>query len=352
MQRLGRAALAVGDAQRRELSPGQRVLGGREHPAPGQLGEHALAAADGAVAACRRERVHPRRRLRQRREEGDLGPGEVLDRLVEVAARGVGDAVDAVAVRDDAQVMAQHLARAVALGEEDGGDRLGHLAQVAARARALHARHLHGERRRPRDPAARPQVLQQRPRHCERIDAGVGAEAAVLERQGRRDHARRQRRDRPVPEPFLSHAAARGAGGTAGPGGAPGAPGDPRGEEMGGRAPCPRRRPPGQLAQEAALAVEQQQARRRHGEVGPHGGKADHGQRQQGAGHAHGSERPEQRPQRPAGGRPRTASRPASGGPHHLGSHGRDAQSLPAPAQPPTRQTQPGPHRSVPGTRR
>ncbi len=272
VQRLGRAALAVGDPQLGELSPGQRVLGGREHPPPGQVGEHALAAADGAVAAGRRERVHPRRRLRQRREEGDLGPGEVRDRFVEVAARGVGDAVDAVAVGDDAQVVAQHLARAVALGEEDGGDRLGHLAQVAARARALHARHLHGDRRRPRDPAARPQVLQQRPGHRQRIDAGMGAEAAVLERQGRGAPAaaapgpassrarplRRRRRGRrggdgtPSKVPAAPRAARPGSGpgGRAAAGSAPARRGGPalrqgrsRTAPARGR-PCPRRRAP------------------------------------------------------------------------------------------------------------
>ena len=47
-------------------------------------------------------------------EERGLGPEQVLDRLVEVAARRVGDPVDAVAVGHDAQVVGEHGLAAVA----------------------------------------------------------------------------------------------------------------------------------------------------------------------------------------------------------------------------------------------
>ena len=154
--------------------------------------------ADRAGAAGRGERVHARRRLRDRGEEGDLGPAQVLDRLVEVAAGGVGDAVDAVAVGDDAQVVGEDGLAPVAGGHEERGERLDRLARVGGgpgccmRATCMASVDA-PETRRPRA-----QVLAQRAHDGERVDPGVAPEAAVLDRDRGRGDALGHALERPV----------------------------------------------------------------------------------------------------------------------------------------------------------
>src|SRR5439155_1613442 len=79
-----------------------------------------------------------------------LGPAQILDRLPEVAARGVGDAAYAVPVRRDAEVVREYRRVPVARGERERRERLDELPRVGPRSRALQARHLHGDGRRAR----------------------------------------------------------------------------------------------------------------------------------------------------------------------------------------------------------
>jgi hypothetical protein len=93
------------------------------------------------------ERVHARGSLGDGGEEGDLRPAQVLDWLVEVAARGVGDAPDAVPVGDDAEVANKDSLAPVTGGHQERGEGLDRLAGEVAVLRVLHPCDLHGEGR-------------------------------------------------------------------------------------------------------------------------------------------------------------------------------------------------------------
>ena len=200
MQGDQRPFLVPRHGQTGELRPGQFVLGLADDALLAKQPEEATATNDRALLPVAVEGVHPGRRLRQRREEGDLGPGEVLDRLVEVATGGVRDAVDAVSIRGKAQVLREDRLAAVAGGEEHAGERLDRLAEVRPPARILHSRHLHRERRRAGHPPAVTDVLKERASHRTRVDARVAPEVPVLEGNGGRDNSLWQCLDRPVPE--------------------------------------------------------------------------------------------------------------------------------------------------------
>ena len=160
--------------------------------------EDAPPALGGARAAGLAVRVHARGRLRDGGEEGGLGPAQVLDRLPEVAASGVGDAAHAVPVGGDAEVVRQHRRVPVARGEHERRQRLAELPRVGARPRALQARHLHGDGRGARGAPPGAQVLAHAAHDGERVDTRVAPEAPVLDREGRRHDARREARERPV----------------------------------------------------------------------------------------------------------------------------------------------------------
>ena len=138
-----------------------------------------------------------RRRLRDRRKQRDLGPAQIGDGLVEIPAGGMRDAVAAVAVRRQPQILGEHRRAAVARGQHQGGRRLDRFRPHIARRRVLHARHLHGDRRGAGAPMAACEVLPQRPRDGQEIDPGVMPEPPVFERQGGADDARR-RGDDPI----------------------------------------------------------------------------------------------------------------------------------------------------------
>src|SRR5262249_55004126 len=137
VERLVAALLLIRNVERGELALGQLQLGGGEHPLAGQGAQRPLSALHRPPPPRRLVDVHLARRLRDAGEEGDLRPAQLLDRLVEVPPGRVGNAVDAVAVGHDAQVVAEDLLASVAQREEDGGERLLRLAHIAAFAWAL-----------------------------------------------------------------------------------------------------------------------------------------------------------------------------------------------------------------------
>ena len=137
------------------------------------LGRQGLAVAPG---------VHQRRVVRQHGQQRALGPRQAFGRPAEPAPRGGVEADD---VSPEGRVGGKEgedrllvLAHLQAQGEE-------HLDELLAdRARPRGPReadHLHGEGARPADHAARRAVLADRPRHGQRVDAGVAVEAPVLE---------------------------------------------------------------------------------------------------------------------------------------------------------------------------
>ena len=134
-----------------------------------------------------RAKRHQAGRLGQGAEHGRLRRGEVGGRTVEIPARRVGDAVAALSVGRQAQVVGKYGGAPVAQREHHGGPGLDGLGPQRARAAVLHAGHLHRERRGPAA-APRDQVLAQRAQRGEGVDAGVGPEAAVFKGQRRADH--------------------------------------------------------------------------------------------------------------------------------------------------------------------
>ena len=189
MHRLGRAACRARAAAGASISSA---------PPPSSMGVDRTprrADARGSGARARIARWRPTGsygfiragRLRDRGQKGDLGPRQILHRLVEIAPRGVADAVDLVAVGHDPQVVAEDPVAPVAQGQRHRGRHLDRLAEVAATApvERLHACHLHRQRRSARDPPIGRGVLAQGARHRDRIDAEVPAEAPVFDRHRR-----------------------------------------------------------------------------------------------------------------------------------------------------------------------
>src|SRR4029453_11938203 len=84
--------------------------------------------------------IHARRRLWNRGEERDLSPTQIIDRLVKIPARRMGDAVAAVAIGHEAQVVGKQGGTSVAPGKRNGCSRLPHFTPQGTPRRLLHAR--------------------------------------------------------------------------------------------------------------------------------------------------------------------------------------------------------------------
>src|SRR5206468_7666074 len=102
---------------------------------------------------------------------------------------GVADAVAALAVGGEAQVLREYRLTTVARGQREGRPGLERLGPQRAWTRVLHAGHLHGDGRCARTP------VPQRAGDGDRVDAGMGPEAPVFEREGGGDDALRRGRD-------------------------------------------------------------------------------------------------------------------------------------------------------------
>src|ERR1041385_810580 len=105
--------------------------------------ENALAAMNRAASPARLEWGHPARRLRDGGKKRDLGPAQIFDRLVEIAACGIGDAVNAVAVRHEAKIVAQDRLTAITRSEQESGESFRCFVKIAALLWVLQSRHLH-----------------------------------------------------------------------------------------------------------------------------------------------------------------------------------------------------------------
>ena len=189
-----------------ELAARHREVRLRHHILQGERLEHALAAELGLGQAVAAQRVHRRRRLWNGRQQRDLRPAQIRHRLVEVPARRMGDAVAAIAVRHQPQIVAQDRLAVVAGRQQQRRAGLHRLGPQRARRRVLHAGDLHGDGRSAGDTPAARQVLPGRPPQRQRIDAWMVPEAPVLQRQGRLHDPLRQPVDGPeaVVDPHLS----------------------------------------------------------------------------------------------------------------------------------------------------
>jgi hypothetical protein len=163
-------------------------------------------AAEDAVRALRRPReagrvpgVHAAGRLREAGEEGRLRPREVLRRLVEVELRRPHDAVDAVPVRGEGQVLAEDLLVADVAHEEQRFRCFLGLSENSAALRGLEAGDLHREGGGAGDDLEVREILPGGAENGGRVDAGVLVEVAVLGLDGGADdllgeHVRRRPR--------------------------------------------------------------------------------------------------------------------------------------------------------------
>ena len=132
MQRLG-TALGVERAHMIELGARQRRLRGVERAFVFEPRERMTRARRRQSKAALARDVHPSRRLRNGGEQRRLRPGEIFDRLVEIKARGMGDAMAVQSVRREAQIMRERRLMSVARDDRERRRRLHQLFGEAAR---------------------------------------------------------------------------------------------------------------------------------------------------------------------------------------------------------------------------
>ena len=142
--------------------------------------------------------IHSPRRLRNGGEQRRLGPGEILDRLVEIIARRVRDAVALGAIGREAQILRQNRLMAVTRDQRDRRRRLHDLALEPARAGILHPRHLHRDGRGAFAPAAPREIIPGRAGDRQKVDAAMRIKASILQSESRRHEAPRHFLQRPI----------------------------------------------------------------------------------------------------------------------------------------------------------
>ena len=191
------AERAVGRGEREGERGETGALGGRDAPRLFHRGEHAALPGAGALRVAKR--VVAARALRQADEERRFGRREVARPLPEVEPRRGFDAVRAVAERDAVEPEREDLPLREAEFEPEGEVRLGELVgESTVRLPAQRTRHLHRQRRGAATGAAR-RPVPRRPRHGERVDAGVPPERPILRRDERGDDVRRDGAERDGP---------------------------------------------------------------------------------------------------------------------------------------------------------
>ena len=147
----------------------------------GHLLEHVVAPGDGARLLA--HRMQDARRLRQRREIGGLGEGELVERLAEVDLRRGGHAIGVLAEEDLVEIELEDLVLAQRVLEPGGEDDLLDLAlagAVAGQQEVLH--HLLGDRRGAAQAAAVHARIVDRGDDAARVEAVVLVEVLVLGR--------------------------------------------------------------------------------------------------------------------------------------------------------------------------
>ena len=115
VERFARALARRGHLEARDLLAREVVLLGRQDARYAAPVEDRLSPGNCSSPPARQEGIGVGGGLGDGGEEGDLGPAQVLDRLVEVDAGGVGDPVRPVAVRDDAQVLGEDTGRSTSM---------------------------------------------------------------------------------------------------------------------------------------------------------------------------------------------------------------------------------------------
>ncbi len=174
--------------RRHTVEPGERHLVGRDATRRGDAVQHTV-----SCRPCRSMRAirPPRfRRLRQRNQQCGLRHGQPARLLAEVGQRSSPDALEVAAIGRKAQIQPEDFVLGQLALELDGPD---HLAQLRGErplgARLQQTRNLHGDGRPARDDPAVGDELKRRPRHRQRIDAGMRPEAAILVGQQHLDKA-------------------------------------------------------------------------------------------------------------------------------------------------------------------
>ena len=172
----GRAAQAVGHG----LGQGQPALEGGDRPPVPELFEEAVALA--AQPGPPRRGSREPRVVRQDGQKGRLGPAQLVRAPAEVEPRGRVESDDVAAERRVGREQGQDPGFGQAGLEPQGQPGLAQLFGQGPRpVLPGQADDLHGDRARAALDPARPDVLTHRPGHGQRVDAGVGEEALVLE---------------------------------------------------------------------------------------------------------------------------------------------------------------------------
>ena len=133
--------------------------------------------------AVRRQGVHARGGLRDRDQDGDLAPTEILDRLVEVEPRRMGQPMAAMPERRQNEILAQHGRAAMPGDHQDRHRCLPRLHQQGTGRRILHPRDLHGDCGGAGAAAPGLKIAKQGATDRDRVHAWVRGEAPILQRQ-------------------------------------------------------------------------------------------------------------------------------------------------------------------------
>ena len=150
--------------------------------------------------------------LQQARDHGGLGHVDIARRAAEIAPRRRVDAVGAGAEIGAVEVDGQDFFLGELALQPEGEHRLLNLAADGALRREEHQlRHLLGDRAAARHHAPLDRVLPGRADHAEGVDAAVGVEAPVLDRENRLGQHRRHLLDRHQLAPHLAHGGNLGA---------------------------------------------------------------------------------------------------------------------------------------------